>query len=55
MKMQSRVLEKSVSEQNGPFPGILKLNPKLDPIRSDPRFKKIIAAAEERIKRSSSK
>ena len=47
-----RVLEKTVSEQNGPLPGILKLHPKLDPIRSDPRFKKIIAAAEERIRKS---
>jgi serine/threonine protein kinase len=48
-----RVLEKTVSEQKGPLPGILKLHPKLDPIRNDPRFKKIIAAAEERIMRSS--
>jgi len=47
-----RVLEKTVSEQKGPLPGILKLHPKLDPIRNDPRFKKIIAVAEERIRRS---
>ena len=47
-----RVLEKTVSEQKGPHPGYLKLHPKFDPIRNDPRFKKIIAAAEERIKRS---
>ena len=47
-----RVLEKTVSKQKGPLPGILKLHPKLDPIRKDPRFKKIIAAAEERIRKS---
>jgi tetratricopeptide (TPR) repeat protein len=48
-----RVLEKTVSEQDGPLPGILKLHPKLAPIRNDPRFKKIIAAlAEERIRKS---
>jgi non-specific serine/threonine protein kinase len=47
-----RVLEKTVSEQKGPLPGILKLHPKFDTIRSDPRFKKIITAAEERIRKS---
>jgi tetratricopeptide (TPR) repeat protein len=47
-----RVLEKTVSEQLGPLPGILQLHPRLDPIRNDPRFKKIIAVAEERIMRS---
>jgi eukaryotic-like serine/threonine-protein kinase len=47
-----QLLEKSVSLPNGPQPGILKLNPNLDPIRNDPRFKKIIAAAEERIKKA---
>ena len=47
-----RVLEKTVSEHKGPLPGILKLHPKLDPIRNDPRFKKIVALAEERIKKS---
>lgn len=47
-----QILEESVSKRNGPLPGILKLSPKLDPIRSDPRFKKIIAAAEERIKKA---
>jgi serine/threonine protein kinase/tetratricopeptide (TPR) repeat protein len=32
--------------------GELNLDPLLDPLRSDPRFKKIIAAAEERIKKA---
>jgi len=47
-----RVLEKTVSKQKGPLPGILKLYPKLDPIRNDPRFKKIVALTEERIRKS---
>ena len=50
MKVQSGYLEKTVSDKLGPLPGILKLNTKLDPIRNDPRFKKIIAVAEERIR-----
>jgi len=45
-------LEESVTIIHGPFPGILKLSPNLDPLRTDPRFKKIVAVAEERIKRS---
>ena len=47
-----KILEKGVKKQGGPWPGQLKLNPLLDPLRSDPRFKKIIAAAEERIKKA---
>jgi len=45
-------LEKGVNKQGGPRPGRLKLNPLLDPLRSDPRFKKIIEKAEERIKKA---
>lgn len=45
-------LEKSASNPRGPLPGQLKLNAKLDPLRSDQRFKKIIAMAEERIKKA---
>jgi tetratricopeptide (TPR) repeat protein len=47
-----QLLEKSAAESNVLLPGLLKLSPKLDPIRSDPRFKKIIATAEERIKKA---
>jgi serine/threonine protein kinase len=47
-----RLLEENTLKASGPLPGALKLNPKLDPLRSDPRFKKIIATAEERIKRN---
>jgi serine/threonine protein kinase len=46
-----RLLEENASKPRGPLPGVLKLNPKLDPLRSDPRFEKIIAAAEERIRK----
>jgi len=48
-------LEESVTIIHGPFPGILKLSPNLDPLRTDPRFKKIVAAAEERIKKAQQK
>jgi len=34
------------------LPGTLKLDPVLDPLRDDPRFKKIIAVAEERFKKA---
>jgi len=50
MKRQSGYLRKPFQKQLGPLPGILKLHPRLDPIRNDPRFKKIIATAEERIR-----
>jgi len=45
-------LEKGVNERGYPRFGELKLDSMYDPLRRDPRFKKIIAAAEERIKRS---
>jgi len=34
------------------LPGTLRLDPVLDPLRGDPRFKKIVAVAEERFKKS---
>jgi len=42
----------SISKPTGPTYGMLKLNPLLDPLRSDPRFNKIVEAAEERIRKS---
>ncbi|MCK7523652.1 MAG: hypothetical protein MZV64_41440 [Ignavibacteriales bacterium] len=46
-----RSLEESIAKSAGPTYGWLKLNPLLDPLRSDPRFQKIVATAEARIKR----
>ena len=45
-------LEESVTKTSSILPGVLKLSPLFDPLRGDPRFKRIIAVAEERLKRS---
>jgi hypothetical protein len=45
-------LEKGVNERGYPRLGELKLDPMYDPLRSDPIYKKIIAVAEERIKKA---
>ena len=45
-------LEKWTLKPTRPKIILLKFNPELDPLRSDPRFKKVIQLAEERIKRN---
>ena len=51
-KSALQYLEKNVSGPFGLTPALLRLDPMLDPLRSDPRFEKIIQLAEERIKRN---
>ncbi len=49
IKILERVATKPLSLM---VPGRIKLDPRLDPLRSNPRFKKIIAVAEERIRKN---